>query len=451
MTAEPSAIWAPPLPDSLPPIAETGPVVVVVGRRDQRRSRWIPTLSTAWTHPEAVDRPVVALAPDNKLNVRDGIQALLFALGKDPHVSGASFKDDGNLTVPACWLLARNTRELVVRDANIVSGPLQRALVELAVGVGARIWLIAHEHREDELDDIAELWDAHRIDLDTFDTWWARPEGRPPRAQRPVPQPTTCDLPASAALTFRADCRRALDPDRFAEVDELYRTELLDARADFTARVGGAGPLTHETVIGSIRSRVRAHRDPWQVLVCARAVEAAALPFGFDVDIDHHQLLNAAERNPRPGRLGADEHAALDAYARPTWTAAAALAACDVALDDICDVTVGGVADDGATVADGDLNVDIPETLRPYLVALKLQRVFAGASDDDPAFVTRWDTKASRSWITRAIKVTEVECAIRLAKPRADRRRITTNDWAVAHGITVRTLYDGAARRRQRT
>lgn len=446
-----NVLRAPALPGTLPALTATGPVVVATGRRDQRRSRWIPTLSTAWCHPEAVDRPVVAMAPQHNLNVRDGMQELLFALGKDPHVTGAGFKDDGNLDVPAAWLLARHTREVIVRDANVASAALQRTLVELAVGVGARIWLVAHEHREDELAELAELWCAHRIGLDTFDTWWARPDDRPPRARRAVPRPVRCDLPPTAALTFRAECRRLLAPERFAEVDELYASELLDARAEFQGRLDAGGTLPHESVLARVRARVREQRDAWQVLVCARAVEAAAVPFGFDVDIDHHQLVNAAERNPRRGRLARTEHAALDAYSRTSWPAAGALAACEVALDDICDITVGDIGDDGATVADKDTTVEVPEALRPYLVAHKLVRVLDGAGDDEPAFITRNGTPASSTWITRTIKVTEVECGVRLAKPRAERRRVTTNDWATAHGISVRTIYDGATRRRQRT
>lgn len=199
-----------------------------------------------------------------------------------------------------------------------------------------------------------------------------------------------------------------------------------------------------------MRARVREQRETWQVLTCARAIEAAALPFGFDIDIDHLQLINAAERNPRRGRLGVTEHAALDAYSRPSWPAAAALAACEVSFDDTCALTVDDIDDDGATVTVGDEQISVPETLRPYLVAQKLARLFEGAGGGDPAFTTGHDTPINRTWVTRTVKVTEVECAVRLVKPRADRGRLTTHQWATSHGISVRTLYDGATRRRQR-
>lgn len=436
-----------PVPATLPPRELTGAVVVATGRRDQQRSRWIPTLSSAWCHPSAVDRPVVAVAPHNHETLRDGMRELLFALGKDPHVTGAAFKDEGNLDVPAAWLLARGTREVVVRDANIASAPLLRALIELSVGVGARIWLIAHHHRDYELDDTAEVWGAHRIDLDQFDAWWSRPERRPNRTRRPIDTLVACDLPASAALTFRADCRRLLSADRFAEVDALYVAELTAALDVFGARK----TLPHEAIAAHLRARVREQREPWQVLTVARAVEAAAFRCGFDIDIDHHQLVNAAERNPRPGRLGVDEHAAIDAYSKPCWAAAVAVAACEAGFEDICELSVDSIDDEASAVNLGDVTLDVPPTLRPYLVAARLERIFEGAQDSDALVINRHNVRVKPQWISKVLRITEVETGVRLTKPRGNRRRLSSGDWCVAHGVSIRTIHNGATRRRKRT
>jgi hypothetical protein len=436
-----------PVPDTLPRRELTGAVVVATGRRDQQRSRWIPTLSSAWCHPTAVDRPVVAVAPHNNETLRDGMRELLFALGKDPHVTGAAFKDEGNLDVPAAWLLARGTREVIVRDANLAGAPLLRALLELAVGVGARIWLIAHQHRDDDLDEIAEVWAAHRIDLDQFDVWWSRPERRPQRTRRPIDTLAACDLPASAALTFRADCRRWLSADRFAEVDALYVAEFTTALEEFQARA----TLPHEAIAARLRARVREQREPWQVLTVARAIEAAAFRCGFDIDIDHHQLINAAERNPRPGRLGVDEHAAIDAYSKPSWAAAVAVAACEAGFEDICELSIDSIDDDAAVVDLGDATLDVPATLRPYLVAARLERIFEGAQGADALVINRHNVRVRPQWISKVLRITEVETGVRLTKPRGNRRRITTDDWCVAHGVSIRTIHNGATRRRKRT
>lgn len=435
-----------PVPDTLPPRELTGAVVVATGRRDQQRSRWIPTLSSAWCHPSAVDRPVVAVAPYNNETLRDGMRELLFALGKDPHVTGAAFKDEGNLDVPAAWLLARDTREVIVRDANLASAPLLRALIELSIGVGARIWLLAHHHRDDELDGTADVWGAHRIDLEQFDEWWSRPERRPNRTRRPIETLATCDLPASAALTFRADCRRLLSAERFAEVDALYVSEFTAAHGEFTARA----TLPHEAIAARLRARVREQREPWQVLTVARAVESAAFRCGFDIDIDHHQIINAADRNPRPGRLGTDEHAAIDAYSRPCWAAAVAVAACEAGFEDICELSLDSIDDDAAVVDLGDTTIDVPPTLRPYLVAARLERIFEGAHGDDALVINRQNVRVKPQWISKVLRITEVETGVRLTKPRGNRRRITTDDWCVAHGVSVRTIHNGATRRRKR-
>jgi hypothetical protein len=433
-------------PASLPAVTDTGPVVIVTGRRDQSRSRWIGTLSTAWTAPTALNRPVVALAPDHNQTVRDGMRDLLFALGKDPHVTGAAFKDEGNLDVPAAWLIARDTCELVVRDANVAGEALLRTLIELTVGVGARIWLIAHDHRSSDIDWISDLWPATTVDLDTFDTWWERPQQRPRRRRAPIEDLVASDLPASSALTFRADCRRLLDPGRFAEVDAIFVEEFDAAYAEFT----GGKSLPHARIAGSLRARVREQREPWQVLTVARAIEAAAFRCGFDIDIDHHQLLNAAERNPRLGRLGKDEHAAIDAYSRPTWCAAAAIAACGPGFEEVCGVNVGDVADDGSTVTAAGDTVDVPPGSRPYLVAALLLRTFEGSSPADPLLVNRHDVRVKPQWVSKIVRITEAEGGIRLTRARGNRTRLSTDDWCVAHGVQVRTIFNGATRRRQR-
>jgi pimeloyl-ACP methyl ester carboxylesterase len=75
-----------------------------------------------------------------------------------------------------------------------------------------------------------------------------------------------CDLPAAAALTFRAECRRLLPPERFAEVDELYTSELLAARVQFQGRIDAGATMPHEAVLARVRARVREQRDAWQVL-----------------------------------------------------------------------------------------------------------------------------------------------------------------------------------------
>ncbi len=441
--------YAPPPPGTLPPITTTGPVVVATGPRNQKRSRWIRTLSSAWSHPEALDRPVLSIAPMPNHEARDGLQALLFALGKDPHVTGASLKDDGSIDVLAAWLLARHVREVIVLDANVGTSSMQRTLVNLVVGVGARIWLIAHHNRSDELDDIADQWAAHRLDLDAFDEWWERPTGRPPRSRRREPVVARCDLPAVAAWTFRADCRRLMTPTRFAEVDGLYTKTFFAAMERFAARSCSTNGVQHEDILALIRAVVRKQADAWQVITCARAVEAAALHHGWAVEVDHRQLLNAAERFPRPGRLGSGDYAAIDAYGRPSWPAACAMVACEIGPDDAREITLADVADDGSTINDHGTIVEVPTGLRPYLVCLKLWRTFDGAGPADPALVERTGQAVGTLWMTRTIRVAEVECGIRLVKERADRHRVSTNDWARAHGIEVRSLRTGGQRKRR--
>lgn len=98
------------------------------------------------------------------------------------------------------------------------------------------------------------------------------------------------------------------------------------------------------------------------------------------------------------------------------------------------------LADDGSAVTCGADTILVPETRRPYLVAHKLVRTFDSAGGDDPAFLTRYGKAATVTWITRAAKVAEVECALRLAKPRAERR---PTGWGL--GRLARVIRNGPA------
>jgi hypothetical protein len=303
--------------------ATTGPVVVVTGWRDTDRSRWIATLSTAWSNPTSVARPVVAMqAPaTGGRKIGEILRDLLFALGKSPHVTGGAKTDDGELDVPAAWLLARGVREIIINDAAHLPRSAVRTLVELATGVGARIWLIGHHNRASELDDLVEDWHADEWTLEQFDQAWQRPETLPQRSTRTPPQARRSALPATSALTFRADCRRQLPPGEFDRIDRLYRDMLIDARRHLTDRAA-LGKLDHEALAMLLRREIRSTRTTHEAVITVRAIEAAALPLGFYVDVDLPTLVNAAERNPRPGRNSLEDTAALDAYTRPAYVSA---------------------------------------------------------------------------------------------------------------------------------
>lgn len=181
-----------------------------------------------------------------------------------------------------------------------------------------------------------------------------------------------------------------------------------------------------------------------------RAIEAAALPFGFNVDVDLPTLLNAAGRNPRPGRYSPNDMAALDAYSRPAYPAACAAAACDIPTNDIVELTVGSYQPATGTLHTADGTVAIPAPLRPYLAAQQLVRQLAGAQAADPLLLSERGNPVKLSWVARTVKTTEIECGVRLARPRYDRKALTVLEWATAHGIAVRSIH-GTTRRRQRS
>jgi hypothetical protein len=444
-----AVLTAPASPPASP--TTTTNVIVANGWRDPDRSRWLPTLSSAWSAPDALERPVVSISPPAASERHLGVvlRELQFALGKDPYVTGSVKTDDGDLDIPAAWLLVRRTQNIIVNEAARLSPSVIRHLIELAHGVGARIWLIAYHNRANDLAEPLEDWDAEEWTLEQFDRAWRRPTSPPDAPVRPSP-PTarTTTLPASSALTFRAECRQTLPSERFAHVDNIYRRELLDARATF-ASWQQEGELTHNRLAAHIRRRVRDCGTTDELVTTVRALEAAALLVDFQLDVDLCVLINAAERNPRPGRNTDDDITALDAYTRPAYAAACVLAMLDVTPTQMTALTLNNVDEDNASVTTPETTVRVPEQMRPYLAAQRLTRQFVGAGPDDAFLVTEAGKAVHLSWIARTIKLAESECGVRLARPRYDRKPLTINQWMTVHGLKVRSLNERSKRQQR--
>lgn len=428
------------------PLAATGPLVVVTGWRDTDRSRWLPTLSTVWTDPSALERPVVSVpVPPGNPKVGEVLRDVLFSLGKSPHVTGGARTDDGELAIPVAWLLARHTREIILIDAPQLPWSVAQQLIEFASGVGARLWLIAHHNRTEVHDDLADDWDAACIDLDEFDRIWHRPDKPTVRRAIPGQELRRSRLPGSSALSFRADCRRTLSPRRFEQLDAIYRSQLAAARSHFTDQAR-EGRLNHEAVAAYLRRVLRAIRPVDDLVVATRAIEAAAIPAGYCIDVEVPVLINAAERNPRPGRYTLADAAALDVYGRPQTTAVCALAMCEVPPNTIAQLTLADVADDGSCVTTPDGPADIPADVRPLLLAQLLARRIDGGTDRDLLLTTAAGRPVRLNWISRTVKIAELETGVRLARQRYDRKRLTVFEWLTVHGLAVRSLQSGERR-----
>ncbi len=78
-----------------------------------------------------------------------------------------------------------------------------------------------------------------------------------------------------------------------------------------------------------------------------------------------------------------------------------------------------------------------------------LVRRFAGATDTDTYLLTERDKPVHLHWVARTIKLAEIECSVRLARPRYDRKTLTTFEWLTAHGLTVRSLDDKSTRKQR--
>lgn len=212
-----------------------------------------------------------------------------------------------------------------------------------------------------------------------------------------------------------------------------------------------AGTLDHEALGGLLRRRLRAQDSAEALVVTVRAIEAAALMHLWAVEVDMAILVNAAERNPRPGRLHAEHHTALDVYVPTRITAVAALLMCEIDPTSISGLALETISSDGARLTLVDDTIEIPPLLRPYLEAHTLYRRICGAADTDTLLVNERGEVPKLSWFGRLAKLIELEAGVRLSRTRTDRKALTTFEWLAAHGIEVRHIQNTGIPRRARS
>lgn len=195
---------------------------------------------------------------------------VLVALGKRPGGPAVEGLNGRRWELARLWLAGERVQHLVVLRAHLLPAPLWRALVELTAAAATTLWLVVNQpglHSEHR-DELAR----HGIpDTLPVRPWWGALHGLPEPTPVGSPFPTVPDVEFPL---FRATARRVLDPDAFAQVDEVYRTSFLAAREEaqrwnrsggepVTVGSGEAAALLQRHTIGAashdeFRTRTRA-------------------------------------------------------------------------------------------------------------------------------------------------------------------------------------------------
>jgi hypothetical protein len=163
---------------------------------------------------------------------------LLLALGKQADGPRAERIRGRSWQLAETWLRAEEVKHLFVLRAHLLSARALNCLLALPRSAALDLWLIAarpdlRPAARGMLNQIA--W--QRMSRTRFTHRWRQSVGALPPNFRPSDAAVFPDVPETDFPTFRAACRRLLEPVGFARVDRLYRTVMdqtlrwLDAHA----------------------------------------------------------------------------------------------------------------------------------------------------------------------------------------------------------------------------
>jgi integrase len=387
--------------------------------------------------------PISPGADNNKSVGND----FLRALGKDSNLLGAG-RNATEMWQRAClWMEVGGLEDVYVSRAHLLPLWLLEEVARLAFRANARLWLIfqtAALTRPHER--FVANWPFTELQWPEFAKRWSNPIPTG-RQQNPVdsiePQAERLpEVPLDDFTSFRASCRKLLDPPGFASVDAEFLSTFERTRAYLEAQRSPS-----ETAICEHVRELISDVD-WMptVLTRVRGSQVAAFHAGYlmKVQLD---VLSAT----RVSRIVLDEESLrlLDKYATARFGASAMLvAATGCQLDDILAMDLRDVGEGATVVRVAGRDYRLPERAAAMVEVLVRERLARRAGPDDPLFVYVEGTGRRHNtlhrWTDRGmydnLKKMERETGLLLTSHLRDAGQRNAVNWAHRRGISIQRI-----------
>ncbi len=323
---------------------------------------------------------------------------VLLAMGKHYDAISRERHSRHGWDLARLWARAERVRHLVVWDAHRLPAGLWNQLAVMAGECGAQLWMVERFEGEGR----------RRIRSE------ARCDPAELLSQLPVPSISKGPfleedlvLPQESFLTFRWACMQRMAPERFSQIDAVYREAHGATRAWLDDRHWQDRPGRQE-VVRQLRALTSACRTPSETVIRLRAAQAAYFRDGVLIQIGEvgqwgHPDVPAAGLKPALA-------ARLRRLVTPSWSCALALgAATGLCEKNLAHLKVGDLSDDGGVLTVVAESIDVPPHAAGLVRAQMLARSDEGAGDDEPLLV-----KAGRSF-EAAVLGRRLDNAARLA------------------------------------
>lgn len=348
------------------------------------------------------------------------------------HVSGAGrdITDDWHhLTV-----LYAEVQHLIVIDAHLLSDTKLRSVLQLAVTTNTTLWLLLHTQHYTQ-DQHAELtsWPTSRMPARRFLRRFT--DLHPPTDD--TADPCGVRVPRSDFPTFRADCHTMLNADEFTAVDRQY----VDAWQAAAAWIDEREDTDEDELADWLRTQLDGCATVDEMQVTLRATQAAFFGAGWLLKVDLDGFLGANDRVHTPAARSPQTWRRLRVSRQSHRRTACVLAAAGLSLDQMHQLHVGDVADDGSHITVDGRQVTIEEPAQPLLRQHVLHQQTLG-HDDDGLLLTRISNgkPLSDHQLKRAITDPLLEAGVALINGQVVRRTPDPRRWTRRRGISITQL-----------
>lgn len=419
-----------------------GGVRLTVAASDTAHARWISGLG------DVADGVVVVQArPGTR---RDGWLAadVLAAMGKRRDVTGKGRNHDQDWALASIWLTAHSVGDIIVTDLANLPDDVAEALLRLAAGAGATLWLVADHAIDEPLAQLLAQWPVTAVARPAFDAHWQErttDRGETPTSAAGDGWPDA--VPDADFPVFRAEARRLLTADEFAAVDAAY-TQAHAATGLWLA----SADVTEQTVAEHLRDLLTGCTTSAQMTTSLRAAQVAAFTAGWYVQADLLRLLAAGDATVAAAGGDPATWRKLRAYRDPHRGAICALTAAGLDIAGQQQLRIGDVADDGTSVHTSGRAVVVRPDAAVYLRAAVQRRRSEGASDDETLLTIATGTPMRAKGIADVIAAAMRELGVALVSGQVLRSDSDHASWLRRRGVSVTHLaVDDAQKQRAAT
>jgi hypothetical protein len=357
---------------------------------------------------------------------------LVEALGHDVTSSFRARADAHSKAVALSWLAAGPVEDLIVAGAHLLPPKSLTELATLVTGAGVRAWLLYDIEPCDEREMAERQLGPTHVPLSDF-LHRRREAAEAPERTGSEPFP---EVPDVHFMGFLETAALVVDPDKLPQVRERYG----DGLQSMLDRFGNGAEIDEHGLAMMLHELTHDTNDLNELTCLVKGAQAAMLRRGWYARVDVGQWARRGAVAGLSQSLTSSEWAALSTLYRPQEAAACALSTMGVSVEEMPELDISQISNDGSLVRCGEEEIVVPEPARQLLVAQLIHRELAPAASDRFLVAGPKEPQVSDKWAGRLLRLVTRDTGVLLRGWHASRQSMSTAGWTHRLGLSVTRL-----------